>query len=247
MTEPMHQLVPLPPSTAVGSPTAGIVVPALIADAGEQATRRFLAFFTVTIRNRNTRMAYYRAVLQFFAWCDRHQLGQLVAIEPLHVAAYIEGLQQDFAKPSVKQHLAAIRMLFDWLVTGGMVATNPAHAVRGPTHVVKRGKTPVLTPAEARVLLDSIDVSTVVGLRDRALRPAQRHQAWRSRRLPRCGPQHNPRGARDGHTPRRCARTRDRGTLTGTSAGHAPGVSPGKCPCVRPGEPAPAGHRRVDP
>ena len=165
----MHQLVPLPPSTAVGSPTAGIVVPALIAEAGEQATRRFLAFFTVTIRNRNTRMAYYRAVLQFFAWCDRHQLGQLVAIEPLHVAAYIEGLQQDFAKPSVKQHLAAIRMLFDWLVIGGIVATNPAHAVRGPTHVVKRGKTPVLTPAEARVLLDSIDVSTVVGLRDRAL------------------------------------------------------------------------------
>jgi integrase len=78
-------------------------------------------------------------------------------------------LQQHFAKPSVKQHLAAIRMLFDWLVTGGIVATNPAHAVRGPTHVVKRGKTPVLTPAEARALLDSIATATVVGLRDRAL------------------------------------------------------------------------------
>jgi site-specific recombinase XerC len=60
-------------------------------------------------------------------------------------------------------------MLFDWLVTGGIVATNPAHAVRGPKHVVKRGKTPVLTPDEARALLDSIDTSTVVGLRDRAL------------------------------------------------------------------------------
>ena len=78
-------------------------------------------------------------------------------------------LQKEFAKPSVKQHLAAIRMLFDWLVTGGIVATNPAHAVRGPTHVVKRGKTPVLMPDEARALLDSIDTSTVVGLRDRAL------------------------------------------------------------------------------
>jgi len=165
----MNQLVPLTPSVTVG-PTAGsLIVPTMIADAGDHAARRFLEFFAATIRNKNTRMAYYRAVLQFFAWCDRHQLGQLVDIEPLHVAAYIEGLQKSFAKPSVKQHLAAIRMLFDWLVTGGVVATNPAHAVRGPTHVVKRGKTPVLTPEEARALLDSIDTSTLVGLRDRAL------------------------------------------------------------------------------
>src|SRR6266849_1574031 len=149
MSETVNQLVPLELSTAVGSTTGSIFVPTIIADAGDQAARRFLEFFAATIRNKNTRMAYYRAVLQFFAWCDRHQLGQLVDIEPLHVAA--------------------IRMLFDWLVTGGIVATNPAHAVRGPKHVVKRGKTPVLTSDEARALLDSIDTSTVVGLRDRAL------------------------------------------------------------------------------
>src|SRR5438128_11603177 len=165
----MTALIPIAQSKLVRITDARPLVPVLIADAGEQAARRFLEFFAATIRNPNTRMAYYRAVLQFFAWCDRHQLGQLVAIEPLHVAAYIEGLQKDFEKPSVKQHLAAIRMLFDWLVTGGIVATNPAHAVRGPSHVVKRGKTPVLTPEEARTLLDSIDTSTVVGLRDRAL------------------------------------------------------------------------------
>src|SRR6266849_4713184 len=169
MSETVNQLVPLELSTAVGSTTGSIFVPTIIADAGDQAARRFLEFFAATIRNKNTRMAYYRAVLQFFAWCDQHQLGQLVDIEPLHVAAYIEGLQQALAKPSVKQHLAAIRMLFDWLVTGGIVATNPAHAVRGPKHVVRRGKTPVLTSDEARALLDSIDTSTVVGLRDRAL------------------------------------------------------------------------------
>jgi site-specific recombinase XerD len=153
----------------VGLAAAGIGVPVLIADAGDQAVRRFLEFFAATIRNKNTRMAYYRAVLRFFAWCDHHQLRELVAIEPLHVAAYIEGVQRDYAKPSVKQHLAAFRMLFDWLVTGGILATNPAHAVRGPKHVVKRGKTPVLTGDEARALLDSIDTTTVVGLRNRAL------------------------------------------------------------------------------
>ena len=71
--------------------------------------------------------------------------------------------------PTIKQHLAAIRRLFDWLVTGQVMPTNPATSVRGPTHVVRTGKTPVLQPAEARQLLDTIDTSTVRGLRDRAL------------------------------------------------------------------------------
>jgi site-specific recombinase XerD len=148
---------------------AAIVVPRIVADAGDQAARRFLEFFAVTIRNKNTRTAYLHAADQFFAWCDHHQLGALDEIEPLHVAAYIETLGKDFEKPTVKQHLAAIRMLFDWLVTGQVVATNPAHAVRGPKHVVKTGKTTVLDAEQARLLLDSIDTSTIVGLRDRAL------------------------------------------------------------------------------
>jgi len=87
-------------------------------------------------------------------------------IEPLRVAAYIEALDKDFEKPTVKQHLAAIRMLFDWVVT---VAFNPAHSVRGPRHGAKTGKTTVLDPEQARKLLDSIDISTGVEPRDRAL------------------------------------------------------------------------------
>src|SRR6516162_4332615 len=93
----------------------------------------------------------------------------LTHIEPVHVAAYIETLQAGAAKPTVKQHLAAIRMLFDWLIIGQVLAVNPAHAVRGPKHVVRRGKTPVLTEEQARRLLESIDTSTLIGLRDRAL------------------------------------------------------------------------------
>jgi site-specific recombinase XerD len=144
-------------------------VPVIIADAGDHAARRFLEFFAATIRNKNTRMDYYRACCRFFDWCEHHKLGALADIEPLHVAAYIEAMQSGFEKPSVKQHLAAIRMLFDWLVTSQIVATNPAHAVRGPKHVVKTGKTTVLDAEQARRLLDSIDISTIVGLRDRAL------------------------------------------------------------------------------
>ena len=145
------------------------VIPQIVAGAGERASRRFLEFFAATIRNPNTRAAYFRATTRFFAWCEQHGMRDLAAIEPLHVAAYVEQLGRDHEKPTVKQHLAAVRMLFDWLVTGGILAMNPAAPVRGPKYSVRRGKTTVLAADEARVLLDSIDVSTVVGLRDRAL------------------------------------------------------------------------------
>ena len=167
--------VPTLASPALPSPARAIaaaahgVVPVVVAGAGERASRRFLEFFAATIRNPNTRAAYHRAVVRFFAWCETHGIGELVMIEPLHVAAYVEQLGREFEKPTVKQHLAAVRMLFDWLAAGGVLAANPAAPVRGPKHVVKRGRTPVLTPDEARQLLDSIDIATVVGLRDRAL------------------------------------------------------------------------------
>lgn len=68
------------------------------------------------------------------------------------MAAYIEQMMARLAKPSVKQHLAAIRMLFDWLVVGQVVATNPAAPARGPKYTVRKGKTPVLAQKEAREL-----------------------------------------------------------------------------------------------
>jgi site-specific recombinase XerD len=171
-----------------------VPMPAMIANAGDHAARRFLEFFAASIGNENTRMAYHRAVCSFFAWLDQYAIDGLADIEPLHVAAYIKTLkvstagkpatkERDASRPTVKQHLAAIRMLFDWLVVGQVIAINPAHAVRAPKHIVRRGKTPVLIEEQARRLLASIktvrkaklpdgtDVEQpwVVGLRDRAL------------------------------------------------------------------------------
>jgi site-specific recombinase XerD len=145
-----------------------IVVPKLVADAGDKAARHYANFFAA-IDNDNTRAAYSRACANFFAWCETKGIADLVEVEPFHVGAYLKAIGATHEKPTVKQHLAAVRMLFDWLVVGQVIALNPAHSVRGPKHVVKRGRTPVLTPAEARKLLDAIDVSNVVGLRDRAL------------------------------------------------------------------------------
>ena len=133
------------------------------------AAKKFVEFFTAQIRNPHTRKAYTWAVSEFATWCERHGLLSLQAIEPVHVATYIETLQRRLAAPSVKQHLAAIRMLFDWLVVGQVIPVNPASSVRGPKFSTKKGKTPVLTADEARLHLDAIDSKTIEGLRDRAL------------------------------------------------------------------------------
>lgn len=143
-------------------------MPAIITEAGEHATRRFIEFFVATIRNRNTREAYARAVWRFLDWCADRRVG-LHDIEPILLSLYIEELQEQLARPSVKQHLAAIRVLFDWLVTGHVMPHNPAASVRGPKHVVRKGKTPVLSAALTRELLDSISTDSIGGLRDRAL------------------------------------------------------------------------------
>jgi site-specific recombinase XerD len=96
-------------------------------------------------------------------------LSSIAAVEPVHVAAWIEAGTRELAAPSVKQRLAAIRHLFDWLVTGRSCRSTRPAPYGGPRHVVTTGQTPVLDPAEARALLDSIDTSTQAGLRDRAL------------------------------------------------------------------------------
>ncbi len=161
-----------------------IALPAIITSAGEDAVARFVEYFTARIRNPHTRRAYFRNATQFLRWCEAQGILDIKAIKPVTVAAYIEQLQQDYAKPSVKQQLATIRMLFDWLVTGQVITVNPAHAVRGPKHIVSKGKTPILTAEETRTLLDSIPIERItgydpegkdikgpdlIGLRDRAI------------------------------------------------------------------------------
>ena len=137
-----------------------LAVPAMIATAGNRAARRFLDLFAASIDNDNTRMAYYRGVCSFFAWLEQHGTRELVDIQPFHVATYLKALREaepgcrserqlTASEPTVKQHLTAIRMLFDWLVLGRVIAINPAQAVRGSKHVVKCGKTRALSEEQA--------------------------------------------------------------------------------------------------
>jgi site-specific recombinase XerD len=148
--------------------TVSVKPPALFLP-NEKAAERFFDFFTAHIANKNTRRAYYKTACRFADWCEGRGVRNLAEVKPLHVSAYIEGLKSELATPSVKQALAALRMLFDWLVVGHVLDVNPAHAVRGPKYSIRKGKTPVLESEEARALLASIDTGTPTGLRDRAL------------------------------------------------------------------------------
>ena len=175
------QRITTPGTELILSPTAPLQ-PAPLFTPTPKAARRFLEFFTAQINNDHTRRAYLSASRRFDAWCDARGIAQLTDVQAFHVAAFIKDLQGACSPPTVKQHLAALRMLFDWLVTGHVLEVNPAHAVRGPKYVVRKGKTPVLTAEEARELLESIETvrttkrqdgvdeePSLVGLRDRAL------------------------------------------------------------------------------
>ena len=158
-----HNIIPSESGGLVGS---GELHPAL-ADARPELVSRFLEFFAATIRNPNTRAAYMQAVRQFLDWCQVGEL-RLVDVQPIHVAAYVEALTGERSAATVKQHLAAIRGVFAYLVTGGALPFNPASDVRGPANVYRKGKSPVLFEDDVRALLAAIDTSHVVGLRDRA-------------------------------------------------------------------------------
>ena len=144
----------------------GSRLPRVIVGAGPVAVGKFVEFFAAQIANARTRAAYARAAGQFLGWCEGRGL-RLEAVSPLHVAAYIR--THPGSVPTVKQHLAAIRMLCDWLVVSQVLPVNPAAAVGGPKHVVSKGAPPVLSPVEARKLLEHIDTSSLAGLRNRAL------------------------------------------------------------------------------
>ena len=172
-----HALLTLPSTTSALTPVVegrevdrlGPGAPPVLFLKDESMGRRFWEFFTAQIPNPNTRRAYYGAISQFSAWCTRQGIPDIYKIQPIHVAAWVQESGASRSRPTVKQHLAAVRMLFDWLILGQFLAVNPAASVRGPKHSVKRGKTPVLSSEEMGELLKSIPTDSVLALRDRAL------------------------------------------------------------------------------
>ena len=163
----MSSLVPTSPLPS--SPPAHLLppVPAIIAAAGSAASFAYDEFFDGMVANPHTRTAYKHAVKQFLAWCTQSGLT-LTAIMPGHVGRYMAA--HPGSPATKKQHLAAIRKLFDQLVVRHAIVLNPAHSVRGERYAVTEGKTPMLPVEQATKLIASVDhAADVVGLRDRAV------------------------------------------------------------------------------
>jgi hypothetical protein len=121
-------------------PTTSARLPVLIAVAGDRASMRFLEFFAANIRNPHTRRAYARAANDFLTWCASAGVPSIGAVQPVHVATWIEAGTRELAAPSVKQRLAAIRHLFDWLVTGQSSRSTRRHRCAGPGTSSRPGK-----------------------------------------------------------------------------------------------------------
>ena len=141
---PYEMAIPSPAGAI--APASGFILPAVIADQGDKAAERFFTFFTDTIPNQNTRAAYYRNIMRFFARMQAKGLS-LSAIKSYHVSAYLAeltltGKPQSASTPTVKQHLASLRMLFDWLITGQVIDANPAAAVWGRQIRREKGQDP---------------------------------------------------------------------------------------------------------
>lgn len=151
------------------APWTDAPTPAIIAARGPKAEQAFWTFFAARIRNPNTRSAYLQAARLFVAFCEERGLQDLGQVQPFHVAAWVEARCQERAPATVKQQLAAVRNLCDWLVIQQVLPHNPASPVKPPKESMKVGKTPVLSAEEARQLLGSIPTHRLAGARDRAL------------------------------------------------------------------------------
>lgn len=149
----------------VDAPASG-GVPTVIAEEGAAARFAWDTFFGGTYRNPHTRAAYKRSVTRFLKWLAPTQTP-LRAVTPGMIGGYLDALP--LAAPSKKLELAALRAFFDELCLRHVVMFNPAASVRGDKHRVVEGSTPEISPKQARELLDSIETTTIAGLRDKAV------------------------------------------------------------------------------
>src|SRR3546814_13042535 len=136
----------------------------------------FFLFFFFSSRRRHTRCALVTGVQT----CAL-PISSLAGLQPLHVAAWIEALGREVSAPTDKQQLAAVRHLFDWLVTGQVMPTNPAAQERGPAHSVRPGKQPALGAGGALATPAVVDASTPSGVWGRLLFEAVSHSSVRTK------------------------------------------------------------------
>ena len=147
--------------------------PSIVADAGPYAEFAYAEFFSSKIRNPNTRKAYRRNVDRFLGWCDERGLAWQQILSPVIAEYFDTYLVKDTGQPlsdeAKKQHLAALRKFYKHQERRHGVVFNPTLSVEGPKIKVGRGKTPRFLNGQVKKLLATLDTTTLVGKRDRAI------------------------------------------------------------------------------
>lgn len=163
----MSHLIPILGKSSPFGTFDRAALPLLVAVENDDFVNDFIDFFIVTIRNAHTRRAYGRGIRRFCDWCGQVGIAQLRQVDARILSIYIE--QHPCSAATIHQEMAALSMFFDWMMEKHHFEQNPCCQVKRPRLAYTEGKTPVLETEEARELLDSIDTSHVIGLRDRAM------------------------------------------------------------------------------
>jgi integrase/recombinase XerD len=159
-------LIPLAKKSSGQCVRVEAITPRLVSAAGPAAEFAWDEFILGSLRNPHTRGAYGRAVRRLLAWLEEREIP-LARVSPGMIGGYFDEMGASI--PTKKLALAAIRRFFDALTVRHVVVLNPALSVRGERYEVVEGKTPAISPEQARMLLASLDVGSAAGLRDRAL------------------------------------------------------------------------------
>lgn len=158
-----------PKTDALTSAAASIIPPKFILRGGTALVSAYAAFFSQTL-NQNTNQAYANGLKLFCDFLTDSGHDDILDIEPKHITDFVGKMNdEDYGVATTRLYLSAVRMFLDSCVVGGILAVNPAKAVKLPRHSSRTGKTPVIIPEQVRQILDSIPCITQADYRDRAL------------------------------------------------------------------------------
>src|SRR5208337_2365775 len=118
------------------------------------------------VRNSNTRKAYKAAWRSFFEFCSEYKL-ELDRVKPYHFGLWLKRHTGSVA--TQRQHLAAVRLLFDHLLEKGVVDINPAARAKPPRLERESAHTAVFEQNEIKAFLEAIKLDSLIDKRDKAL------------------------------------------------------------------------------
>ena len=135
----------------------------------EQGLEQLKQLVTDSLTSLNSRVAYDKALTDFLAWYQSTGQRGLIKATVAEYKTYLQGL--GYAPSTINQRLSAIRKLAIEAADNGLMDAQLANGVARVKGVKSSGVRTGnwLTKDQAQRLLDAPDITTLKGLRDRAI------------------------------------------------------------------------------